>query len=177
MIGAEDGVKNIEHFREAVLGRLLPGAVYLATGSPWQPYGPAYDAVVKHFGKPTESLVVLRTSGPKANPTWWTPKRIANLRNSPGGEITYKTDCLAEFADGEEAVFPAQAIEDAWSHPGDPAAERGRPALFADPSALRHDYWAAMVGGWVHPHEGRPWFEIYDIVSWDKKSGARGIDL
>lgn len=177
MIGAEDGVRNIEHFREAVLGRLLPGAVYLATGSPWQPYGPAYDAVVKHFGKPTEALVVLRTSGPKANPTWWTPKRIAALRDAPGGETTYKTDCLAEFADGEEAVFPANAIEDAWTHPGATDAERGRPAIFADPSALRHDYWAAMVGGWVHPKEGRPWFEIYEIVSWDKKSGARGLDL
>src|SRR5690606_30385366 len=137
----------------------------------------------------------------------------------------YKTDYLAEFADGEEAVFPAQAIEDAWNKEACPQAIYGKPAIFADPSALRHDYWAAMVGGWVHPIAGpedlyqteflgdvitpgrgqvvmgehgwlriledetgrplmrvdqkgvRPIFEVYDIKSWDKNSGARGLDL
>lgn len=223
MIGADDGVRNVEHFRDGVLGRFLPGSVYLSTGSPWQPYGPAYDAVHKHFGKPTDDLIVLRTTGPAANPTWWTPKRCADLqRRNP---LAYKTDCLAEFADGEEAVFPAKSIEAAWARVTAPAAEYGRPAIFADPSALRHDFWAAMVGGWVHPavtpedlfeceelgetptygrgavvagrngwvrvledeHGNpipkkdtkgpRPWFEVYEIVSWDKNSGARGLDL
>lgn len=223
MIGAEDGVRNVEHFRDGILGRFLPRAVYLSTGSPWQAYGPAYDAVVKFFGKPSADLVVLRTAGPAANPVWWTPKRCADLkRRNP---LAYKTDCLAEFADGEEAVFPAQAVEDAWKRPAIAAATYGRPAIFADPSALRHDFWAAMVGGWVHPVAGpediyeceqlghiitdgrgqvvqgregwiriiedkwgnpiprrdgkglRPWFEIYEIVSWDKNSGARGLDL
>lgn len=223
MIGADDGVRNVEHFRDGVLGRFLPGSVYLSTGSPWQPYGPAYDAVVEHFGKPTKDLVVLRTRADVANPSWWTPDRCEDLkRRNP---TAYKTDCLAEFADGEEAVFPAQAIEDAWTQQKVPAAEYGRPAVFADPSALRHDFWAAMIGGWVHPvatpedlyaceqlgevitsgrgqvvpgrngwvriledAQGnpiprldggapRPWFEAYEIKSWDKKSGARGLDL
>lgn len=231
MIGAEDGVRNVEHFHEAVLGRLLPGAIFLATGSPWQPYGPAYDNTVKHFGKPTEDLVVLRTS---AKPfvgvaPAWTKSAKAKLwpheqleRRSP---LAYRTDFLAEFADGEEAVFPAQAIEDAWLVKPTVPALYGKPAIFADPSALRHDYWAAMVGGWVEPaptpedmfeceflgdvitpgngqvvpgregwvrileddrgrpiprrdqHHLRPWFEVYEIVSWDKNSGARGVDL
>jgi hypothetical protein len=223
MIGAEDGVRNVEHFRDGVLGRFLPNAVYLSTGSPWQPFGPAYDAVVEHFGEPTRDLVVLRTTGPAANPSWWTSERCEDLqRRNP---LAYKTDCLAEFADGEQSVFPAQAIEDAWSRPAESDVEYGRPAIFADPSALRHDFWAAMVGGWVHPiatqedlfeveqlgdiitpgrgavmpgrngwirvledaygnpipkRDGlvrRPWFEVYEIKSWDKKSGARGLDL
>lgn len=223
MIGADDGVRNVEHFRDGILGRFLPGAVYLSTGSPWQPYGPAYDAVVKHFGRPSNDIIVARTTGRAANPYWWTPERCAELqRKNP---LAYKTDCLAEFADGEEAVFPAQAIEDAWNRPAEGQAHYGRPAIFADPSALRHDYWAAMVGGWVHPVAGpediyeteflgevitpgrgqvvagksgwirvledqygrpiprkdgkavRPHFEVYDVVSWDKNSGARGLDL
>lgn len=230
MIGADDGVRNVEHFHEAVIGRLLPGAQYLATGSPWQPYGPAYDNTAKFFGKPSEELVVLRTSAKPfvgVAPAWTKgPKQKhwpheALQRRSP---TAYKTDFLAEFADGEEAVFPAPAIEDAWKHAGAGAANYGRPAIFADPSALRHDFWAAMVGGWVHPvatledlyeHEflgeeitpGRgqvvpgakgwiriledkygdpiprrevavkPFFEVFDIVSWDKNSGARGVDL
>lgn len=222
MIGASDGVRNVEHFHDGVVGRLLPGAIYLATGSPWQPYGPAYDAVQKHFGKPTHDLVVLRTSG-KANPKEWTPKKVERLKRT--NPRAYKTDYLAHFADGEETVFPGQAIEDAVARPNVSGAEYGRPAIFADPSALRHDFWAAMVGGWAHPvaatedlyeveqlgevvTEGRgqvvpgrngwvrileddlgnpipkrdgsfarPWFEVYEIVSWNKASGARGLDL
>lgn len=231
MIGADDGVRNVEHFHEAVLGRLLPGAIFLATGSPWQPYGPAYDNTFKFFGKPTEDLVVLRTSAKPfvgIAPAWTKGK---NSKLSPAEQLqrrsgmAYKTDFLAEFADGEEAVFPAQAIEDAWKPVAPVAATYGRPAIFADPSALRHDYWAAMVGGWVHPVAGpedqyeteflgdvitpgrgqvlmgrrgwvrivedslgrpvpkrdgssaRPYFEVFDVVSWDKNSGARGLDL
>ena len=160
MVGAEDGVRNVEHFREAVIGRLLPGAIFLATGSPWQPYGPAYDNTIKSFGKPSEDLVVLRTSAKPfvgIAPAWTQgpkqkiPPHEALLRKSP---LAYKTDFLAEFADGEEAVFPAQAIEDAFNRPLEGQAHYGKPAIFADPSALRHDYWAAMVGGWVHPVAG-----------------------
>jgi len=231
MIGAEDGVRNVEHFHDAVVGRLLPGAMYLATGSPWQPYGPAYDNTIKFFGKPSEDLIVLRTSAKPfvgIAPAWTKKPKQKHAphevleRTTP---LSYRTDFLAEFADGEEAVFPAQAVEDAWNKQVNPAAEYGRPAIFADPSALRHDYWAAMVGGWAHPvstpedlyeceilgenitpgrgqvvpgrdgwiriledrngnpiprRDGkglRPWFEVYDIVSWDKSSGARGLDL
>jgi hypothetical protein len=231
MIGAEDGVRNVEHFHEAVLGRLLPGAVFLATGSPWQPYGPAYDNTAKFFGKPSEDLVVLRTSAKPfvgVAPAWTKsgkqkhPPHEQLQRRSP---LAYKTDFLAEFADGEEAVFPGEAIEDAWRPVTPVPAIYGRPAIFADPSALRHDYWAAMVGGWAEPVTGpedlyeteflgdsvtpgrgqvipgrggwirileddlgnplprkdglvrRPWFEVFEVVSWDKKSGARGLDL
>jgi hypothetical protein len=158
MVGAEDGVKNIEHFREAVLGRLLPDAVFLATGSPWQPYGPAYDMVAQWFGKPSKDLVVLRTSAKPfvgIAPAWSkkkpTDKEFPHEVLQRKSAIAFKTDFLAEFADGEEAVFPAQAIEDAWNKVEAPQADYGKPAIFADPSALRHDYWAAMVGGWVHP--------------------------
>ncbi len=225
MIGASDGVRNVEHFREGVLGRLLPGAMYLATGSPWQAYGPAYDLVQKHFGKPTEDLLVLRTSAKSfvgIAPDWTERKRAKLERQSA---LAYKTDFLAEFADGEQSVFPAAAIEAAWTKQPPANAEYGTPAIFADPSALRHDYWAAMIGGWsipvasledlyeieqlgdvVTPGRGqvvpgrdgwirileddhgnplprkdgstaRPCFEVFDIVSWDKKSGARGTDL
>jgi hypothetical protein len=226
MIGADDGVKNVEHFRDGVLGRLLPGAVFLATGSPWQPYGPAYDMVVKHFGKPTQDLIVMRTSAAPfvgVNPEWY-PEKVAFLERT--NQRSYINDYLAQFTDGEETVFPPKSIEQAVTWVPPQAAEYGKPALFADPSALRHDYWAVMCGGWVKPtnalediyeHEflgetvtgsshgyvvpgrngwlrillderGReiprqdgpsvkPWFEVYEILSWDKNSGARAFDL
>lgn len=232
MIGDDDGVKNIEHFRDAVMGRLLPGAIMLETGSPWQPYGPAYDAVIEHFGKPDPKIVVLRTSAKPfvgIAPAWTQVEGeldpVEEFRTNPRTARSFKTDFLAEFSDGEEEVFPAKAIEDAWNRPICYEAEYGKPAIFADPSALRHDYWAAMVGGWVFPiaspedlyeveelgdtitpgigrvvpgkrgwirikedqygrpvprkdNKGlKPWFEIYDVVSWTKESGVRALDL
>lgn len=233
MIGAEDGVRNVEHFRDGVQGRTLPGAVQLYTGSPWQPYGPAYDNTIKFFGKPSQDLVVLRTSARTFIGLGdWSQKKADRLQRV--NATAYKTDFLAEFADGEEAVFPAQAIDDAFLRSLEPNVEYGQPAIFADPSALRHDYWAALVGawawkrptdedlyeveelgefitpaaqlqgrgmvvpgrnGWVRVLEDRygrripkkeptatlrPFFKVFDIVSWNREDvqrGARGLDL
>lgn len=226
MVGAEDGVKNLDHFRDALGGRLLPGALELDTGSPWQPYGPIYDRVIEHWGKPTRELVVLRTSGPVANPSWWTPERCADLEKRK--PVAYRTDCLAEFADGESTVFPSVAIDEAFASQRSSDATFGRPALFADPSALRHDFWAVMCAGWVFPlvsdedlyecqqlgddlsstpyapgpvlggrngwirvlvdeignpiarkdgTAAKPYLQVFETVSWDKNSGARGTDL
>lgn len=229
MAGDEAGaVKSVEQFRNATASRLLPGAKALFTGSPWQPYGPAYDNAQKLFGKPTEDILVLRTSAAPFVGTApaWTHKTVEKLKRS--NPLAYKTDFLAEFADGEEAVFPAQSIEDAWSRQRPTQAIYGRPSVFADPSALRHDYWAAIVAGWAYPHlgpedlyeceilgdtitpsptgrtgaivsgakgwirvledrygnpipklntESKPYFVVYDVVSWNKASGARGGDL
>jgi hypothetical protein len=233
MAGDEAGaVKSVEQFRNAVAGRILPGGLQLYTGSPWHPYGPAYDNVQTLFGKHEKSkernILVLRTSAkPFVNiaPQWTTESVEKLQRTNP---LAYKTDFLAEFADGEEAVFPAQSIGEAWSRPRPAQALYGRPAVFADPSALRHDYWAAIVAGWAYPHlgpedlyeceilgdtitpsptdrtgaivsgskgwirvledrygnpipklntESKPYFVVYDVVSWNKASGARGGDL
>ena len=155
MIGAEDGVRNVEHFRDGVQGRMLPGAIQLYTGSPWQPYGPAYDNTIKHFGnlgKPNTDLVVLRTSAKSfIGLGEWSEKKRARLERT--NHTAYRTDFLAEFADGEEAVFPAQAIDDAITEPRPHIDDLilGRPAIFADPSALRRDFWACLVGAWALP--------------------------
>lgn len=152
MVGADDGVKNADHFRDAVLGRMLPGAQFFATGSPWQPFGPAFDAVTKHWGKPTSDLVVLRTTGQAANPSWWTPARCAELeRRNP---IAYRTDCLAEFADGEASVFPTASIEAAFRATPALVIDAGDPVIVLDASAGRHDSWTYAVVQWVTPHPG-----------------------
>lgn len=109
MLGADDGVRNVDHFRDALGGRMLPRSVFFATGSPWAPFGPAYDAVLEFWGKPSADLVVLRTTGKAGNPFWWTPERRRDLeRRNP---TAYRTDCLAEFADRESALIASADLQ------------------------------------------------------------------
>jgi len=131
MLGATDGVKNWDHLRQAVLGRILPGGQFLGIGSPWAPFGPIYKMVVEHWGRPTKDLVVFRGRGPAMNPSWWTPKRMADLeRRDP---TAFRTDCLADFADVEDSLFFAVEVE---------AAERQGPVFLPfNPDAI---YVAAM---------------------------------
>lgn len=108
MMGEADGVKNWDHLRRAVLGRLLPGAQLLGIGSPWAPFGPVYDMVQEHGGKPSPDLVIFRARGPAMNPSWWTPQRCAALeRRDPQA---YRTDVLAEFADPETALISSDEL-------------------------------------------------------------------
>ena len=148
LIGEEDGVKNYDDFRRGVLGRMLPGAQLLTVGSPSAPYGPIFDLFAERFGKPGADLVVLRTRGAAANPTWWTTERLASLETR--NPIAYRTDAIAEFADGEMTVFPASAMDGCFA-PLSHSYQAHEPAIFCDPSQLRHDTSAAVVAGWLAP--------------------------
>jgi hypothetical protein len=109
MTGADEGVVNLEHARNAVIGRLLPGAQIISIGSPWAPSGPIYDLFQEHWGHPSERLVVVKAKGPAMNPIWWTPERCEKLRTTDPD--AYQTDVLANFASPEESLLPASTIE------------------------------------------------------------------
>lgn len=109
MAGQEEGVINLDDARDAVSGRLLPGAQGFEVGSPWQPYGPVYDIVQEHFGQPTPDLVVIRARADWLNPYWWTPERmLAEERANPR---SFRVNVLAEFSDTEESLFPSKVVE------------------------------------------------------------------
>lgn len=166
MASGEGGaVKNVEHFRDAVVARVLPNAVGIYTGSPWQPTGHAFDLVEKYFGKPSidpetgnADLLVLRTSAESfldLPGIQWTSKLVEYTKRT--AYRTYQTDYLARFVDGAEVVFSPSDIDAAFSRSANlDDCVVGRAAIFADPSALRRDFWACMVGSWVipakHPH-------------------------
>lgn len=107
MVGAEDGVVNLDDLRRAALERLLPGGQLLYIGSPWAPLGPVYRAVREHHGRPSRVHVVVRATGPAMNPHHWTPERTTRSASPPpeGDPQVYLTDCLAEFADLESSLF------------------------------------------------------------------------
>lgn len=107
MHGSESTVVNFDDSREAVLARLLPGAQIVGIGSPWTPYGPAFDLVQRSWRKPTAQVVTIRAVGPAMNPHYWTPEKCAEVR---ANYQVYKTDVLGEFADPESGLLTSEEL-------------------------------------------------------------------
>lgn len=125
MAGVE-AVVNFDHERDAVAGRLLPGAQLIGIGSPWAPFGPAFRLVQERWLHPSEDQVIIRAVGPAMNPTRWTPERCAELkRNNP---TAYKTDVLGEFSDPVMSLFGLDEL----------AAVTRKAPLFLGPAAGQH---------------------------------------
>jgi len=103
MLGSGEGVVNLDDARNAIRGRLLPGAQIIEIGSPWAPWGPVFDLVRDHHGKPTSKIVVMRAPAYEMNPIWWTPERCAALRESDPD--AYQTDVEANFRAAQSGLF------------------------------------------------------------------------
>jgi len=131
MVGSSEGVVNYEDARNAVIGRLLPGATLLSIGSPWQPQGPVFDAVQAEWGSPTEERVIIKARGPMMNPILWTPEHCEKLRKT--NKAAYQTDVLAEFMDPEESLYPQEVLA---------MCTRNKPLII--PYEPRHEYVCAM---------------------------------
>lgn len=173
MVGQEDGVVNFDDARTALLGRLLPGAQLAALSSPWAPRGPMFDAVQEYWGKPSPHLVVVRAPGPVMNPYWWTKKRIEELRLAPGGELSYRTDVLGEFADPESAFISTDDLKAVTRK--DPPARPPEDDLqyFAamDP-ATRRNAWTLVIVGRRHKPDGTFELVVSKARQWLPQPGA-----
>ena len=146
MQGADDAVINLEEAIEKSLGRLLPGGFLWCVSSPHAPRGPIYEAVKKFWGKPSRALLIIRATGPEMNPKWWTPARIAELKQESEG--AYRTDVLGEFADAIAGFFTeAELTAVTRRYPGyvprDDAFDYG---AAMDP-ASRGNAWTLVVAG------------------------------
>ena len=133
LAGEDEGKLNLDDARRAIPDRIRPGGFEGLIGSPWAPYGPVFDLVRDHEGRPSEEVMVVRATGPMLNPYWWTPERCDELRKRD--PFAYQTSCLAQFADPENALIPtellAKATDSGWLE---------KPALENDP----YRYVAAM---------------------------------
>jgi hypothetical protein len=103
MLGSGEGVVNLDDARNAIRGRLLPGAQIIEIGSPWAPWGPVFDLVRDHHGKPTAKVVVMRAPAYEMNPIWWTPERCEALRVVDPD--AYQTDVEANFRAAQSGLF------------------------------------------------------------------------
>lgn len=104
MMGGEH-VVNFADSRKSVLARLRPGGLLFGLGSPWAPFGPAYDTVARSFGKPSRAVVVMRGRGRHLNPTWWNPERIQELSEATDGQDILRTEEEAEFGAAKSNPF------------------------------------------------------------------------
>jgi hypothetical protein len=144
MVGADEGVINYDDARAAVVGRLLPGAQIASIGSPWAPFGPIYETFVTSWQRPSNDAVVIKAPGWVMNPTWWTPERVAALKASDPD--VYATDCAAEFASPEEALFTAIEVERATRQlPFERSAEADHEYTAAMDPATRGNAWTLVV--------------------------------
>ncbi len=109
MVGADEGVVNLDDARTAAIGRILPGAQLLYIGSPWAPFGPIWRMVHDHHGKPSSRLLVIRAPAPDMAPSYWTPERVQKVRAA--SPEAARTDVDAEFAEPVESMFTERDIE------------------------------------------------------------------
>lgn len=152
MVGADEGVRNLNDAAAAVQGRLLPGATIAYIGSPWAPYGPAYDMYHEFFGKPSRKMMVVKAQAPRMNPVWWTEEQIEATRNR--SEEAHRTDVLAEFADPEASLLPASEVDGSTRQA--PLAlpwQEGMSYEAAMDPATRGNSWTLIVGH----REGGKW--------------------
>jgi hypothetical protein len=172
MIGADEGVRNLNDAKDAIEGRVLPGGQVLEIGSPWAPFGPVYDMVRTRFGKPAEDLVVVRAPGPVLNPAYWTPERVEWFRiHKP---VAYRINVLGEFTDPPEAMIPSEAIIKAIPY-GVTMRQREKGIEYVatmDP-ATRGNAWTLTVLGCTGLNEaGHPRLELARAAQWQGRPDA-----
>lgn len=146
MVGADEGVVNYDEMRKAALSRMLPGSTVTSIGSPWAPFGPAFERAQQRWLRPTANHVFAWARADKMNPQWWTPERAEQLRVTDPD--AYRTDFLAEFMEPEELFFPASLVDAACREEGRETIPRVRGQVYAaamDP-ATRSNAWTLVVG-------------------------------
>jgi hypothetical protein len=143
MAGVQDGKKNLDEALGAIAGRVLPGGQVLLIGSPWAPFGPVYQLVQDHWGKPTRGVVVARAPGPAMNPVYWTPARCDALRRTNPSH--YRTNVEAQFADLEESLFASVEVEAAQRKELTRPWVRGHHYVAAMDPATRGNAWTLLI--------------------------------
>ena len=140
MIGASDGVVNLDDALHAIHSRML-GPIW-EVGSPWAPFGPVYKIAIAHEGRPSADIVVVRAKGPAMNPSWWTPERVESLRvNDP---TAYRTDCMVQFADPEETLLPSEMLTKIATGTGETRTAGHEYVAAMDP-ATRGNAWTLAI--------------------------------
>jgi hypothetical protein len=172
MAGQEDGVRNLDDALHAIAGRMRPGSQIMIIGSPNVPFGPVFNLNQEYFGRPSESVVVVRGTGPLLNPIWWTPERVEWTRiHAPR---SYVTDVLGNFADSEDQLFSSVVVDAATREgPETVPARKGHQYVAAIDPAMRGNAWTLVVLGCDgFDEKGEPTFYVALAKQWRGSKAA-----
>lgn len=165
MVGVGEGAINYDDMRAAVLSRLLPGAQVLNIGSPWAPFGPAYEQRKEHFGRPSKTHVYIHAApADRMNPVWWTPERAEKLRAQDAD--AHRTDFEVGFLEPGELLYPASLLEQARREETIIGPKQGHTYVAAMDPATRSNAWTLVVG--TRNHNVR---SVVMAVQWQPKPG------
>jgi hypothetical protein len=143
MLGAEEGVINWDHMRGECTGRILPKGMMFHIGSPWAPFGPAYEKFVEYFGRPADGMLVLKAPGYWMNPKWWTPERCADFRAKHPDIAVTNLD--ADFADQEDNLLDQASLEACRTIAGDLEPDPNASYSAAMDPATRRNAWTLVI--------------------------------
>jgi hypothetical protein len=111
LTSAEGFVVNVDDLLTSAEGRILPGGGVWGIGSPWAPWGEAFESVRDHFGKPTRERVVVKCHAASMNPAWWTPSRVEAAKRDPRA---FASNVLGDFVSGASAAFDSDDVAAAF---------------------------------------------------------------
>lgn len=150
MLGSEDGaIVNLDDSLAAIQSRVRPGGQIILIGTPWAPVGPVYRMVQERHGKPGKDILVVRAKAQWMNPGWWTDARVHELRTSSdvAKQISYRTDCEAEWIDPEAGLITSSEIDGCTRHESVLPSHRADGVIYCaaiDPAA-RLNAWTLVV--------------------------------
>lgn len=142
MVGGGEGVVNWKDMRDATAQRVLHGGGILDIGSPWAPFGPAFDLFTDHFGEPTKDIVVVKAPAPDLNPVHWNEKNIEAAKRNPD---SYVTDVLAEFATPAGAMYPDVLLKRATRGEMELEPDEGVSYVAATDAGTRGNAWTLVI--------------------------------
>lgn len=144
MLGEGEAVVNWDDMRKAVLLRILPGSQVVSIGSPWAPFGPAYNVVKEYYGHPTRQMIVVKAPGWDLNPQLWTPQAVRDAEEKD--PQAFRTDVAAEFAQPEESLLSQDSLDAATRpHPLIEPPKAGVQYSAAIDPATRGNAWTLII--------------------------------
>jgi hypothetical protein len=145
MVGAEDGVINLDDALSAIIARMRPGAQIDLVGSPWAPSGTFYELVTKRHGKPGADMVVMLATGPMLRPALYTPEYCERIRLAD--DRAYEADVMARFSDSESSLLPSVDVAAAVRTYTEQRAAPGWEYVAVMDPATRGNGWTLVVIG------------------------------
>jgi hypothetical protein len=160
MVGAEDGVVNLDDALSAIVARMRPGAQIDLVGSPWAPSGKFFELVTQRHGQPGKDVVVMVATGPMLRPALYTPEYCERIRLAD--DRAFEADVMARFADSETALLPSVDVTAATRQDSQMRPVFGWEYVAVMDPATRGNGWTLVVVG----SDGYGRFEVALVKEW-----------